>query len=198
VPQQRQIRRQIPYNMVSLPFWSQSLLPIPSWNSLHPLVVHFPVVLLLVAPMFILLAIAFRIAWKPLGIAALVLLVMGTAGAALAVATGEAAEGAAKAITAAAATLDRHEEQGELVRNLFVGLTAGFAVILMAALLHQRLGRRIFMIASGVFLIPYAAGAAVLADTAHEGGLLVHHYGVHAPIGAPAQPTASRHRDGDD
>jgi uncharacterized membrane protein len=174
------------------------MLPIPSWNSIHPLIVHFPVALLLVTPVFILLAIAFRAAWKPLGIAALVLLVMGTAGAALAVATGEAAEDAAKAVTAAAATLDRHEEQGELVRNLFVGLTAAFAMILLAALLHQRLGRRIFMIASAIFLIPYAASAAVLADTAHEGGLLVHHYGVHAPLGAPAQPTASRDRDRDD
>jgi uncharacterized membrane protein len=29
------------------------LLHLPGWNALHPLVIHFPIVLLLIAPLFI-------------------------------------------------------------------------------------------------------------------------------------------------
>ncbi len=39
------------------------------------------------------------------------------------------------------------------------------------------------MVVNVVFLIFYAVGAIVLANVGHEGGRLVHEYGVHAMTG---------------
>ena len=36
--------------------------PIPGWYELHPLVVHFPIALLLIAPLFVLLGLP---TWSP-------------------------------------------------------------------------------------------------------------------------------------
>lgn len=172
--------------------------PMPTWDSLHPLVVHFPIALLLIVPVFILIAVVSRTGWKPMSLAALTLLVLGTAAAALAVATGEAGEAAAKAIPASKATLERHEELAELTRNVFIGLTLVFAAIVATAMLWKSRGRQVFIVASLVFLLPYAGGSLLLANTAHEGGVLVHGYGVHAPVagGAPTPAISSvRERD---
>ena len=69
---------------------------IPSWDALHPLVIHFPIALLLIAPIFVLLGALLQPAkGRPYLLAATVLLLLGTAGTFIAVETGEAvAEGA--------------------------------------------------------------------------------------------------------
>src|SRR5438270_12490766 len=65
---------------------------IPSWDALHPLVIHFPIALLLIAPIFVLLGALLQPAkGRPYLIAATVLLLLGTAGTFIAVETGEAA-----------------------------------------------------------------------------------------------------------
>ena len=55
---------------------------------------------------------------------------IGTVGLFLAVMTGEAAEDVAKSYTAAHDTLEAHEEMGELVRFIFLGLTVVAGVML--------------------------------------------------------------------
>ena len=58
----------------------QVLPPIPSWSELHPLVIHFPIALLLVAPIFILGAVfTDPKKGRPFLLAALVLMILGTA-----------------------------------------------------------------------------------------------------------------------
>jgi hypothetical protein len=130
-------------------------------------------------------------------VSALAVLVLGAAASVVAVASGGAAEDAAETVAAAKSILHEHEELGEMTRNAFLGLTALFACIVAATTLSARLGRCWFVGTSLVFLLPYFAGVAVLVNTSHKGGLLVHHYGVHAPISGPGATPPARDRDDD-
>ncbi len=65
-----------------------NLPPIPSWDGLHPLIVHFPIALLMVVPVLLVLGMIFRDGRRLFSVAALVLMLMGTAAAYVAVETG--------------------------------------------------------------------------------------------------------------
>jgi uncharacterized membrane protein len=66
--------------------------PVPSWNGLHPLIVHFPIALLFVAPLFVILgAVLSPPKGRPFLVSALILMVVGTASILFAIETGEAA-----------------------------------------------------------------------------------------------------------
>jgi uncharacterized membrane protein len=165
--------------------------PLPPSDGLHPLVVHFPIALLLVVPVFVVLGLLWRGARPTIFVAATVLLLLGAAGTVAAVLTGEAAEAQAKSVPAARAALERHEELAELARNLFLGLLAVAAAL---TALHWRFRQRapasIVWGAAAVFLLLHAAASLVLVNAAHEGGRLVHRFGVHAPV-APADVPAA-------
>ena len=182
--------------------------PIPSWDAAHPLVVHFPIALLFVTPVFVVAGLLLRDRGRPFLLSALALLVLGTAGAFVAVATGEAGEGAAEAVPAAEATLERHEELAEQARNAFAVLTVLYAIVLFGPAAFKRTPRRAATaVALSVFLALDAAALALLANAAHYGGQLVHAQGVRATVaanapvaGAPSGAEASRdaHDDDDD
>lgn len=162
----------------------QALPPIPSWSELHPLVIHFPIALLLVAPLFIIVGIIVNPQkGRPFLIAALVLMLLGTAGAFFAIATGEAAGEIAERTPAVSAVLERHEDLAEMTRIVFSVLTLLFAAILLLPRLLKRepsvATARILPLA---FLLFYSAGAVILVNTAHNGGRLVHELGVHGGI----------------
>ena len=163
--------------------------PLPAWDASHPLVVHFPIALLLAAPALVVLGLLLpgQRGWL---FAALTVMALGTAGAFLAAATGEAGENAAESIPAAKAVLDRHEDLAELARNLFLGLTALFAGSIAAAHLLGGRWRRAHSLAAGaVFLLAYAGACTVLINAAHEGGRLVHEFGVRAALATGATGT---------
>ena len=64
--------------------------PIPSWDTLHPLIIHFPIAFLLIAPIFIIVGAALQPGkGRSYLIAAMVLLLAGTAAVFLAVETGK-------------------------------------------------------------------------------------------------------------
>jgi len=175
--------------------------PIPAWNSLHPLVVHFPIALLLVAPLFIVLGTLLRSASRrTFLIAALVLMVCGTLATFLAVATGEAAGEVAENRAGVKATLEQHEELAESLRAVFAVLTIAFAALLFAPrLLHRQPTPSVQAGLVVAFLLCYAGGAILLANTAHQGGRLVHELGVTTAISgaAPAAVTPAA-KGGDD
>jgi hypothetical protein len=104
--------------------------PLPPFEGLHPLVVHFPIALFLTALVPAALALVFR---KRAGTwlwASTLLIALATAGAFAAVLTGEATEdiiGPTSQLIEDA--IHDHEEAGEMVRNLFI-VTLGFSAVL--------------------------------------------------------------------
>lgn len=169
--------------LYTTPILAAILPPMPPYEGLHPIVVHFPIALLMIAPVFILLAAVWKAQTRSMLAASLVLCVIGTAMAFLAVSTGEATEKFAEAIPAAKATLHEHEELAEMARNLFIALTfvVGIAT-LIAWRLHDRLKPAGRWIGTAVLLALFAFPLLTLANAAHEGGKLVHLYGVRAPL----------------
>jgi uncharacterized membrane protein len=157
---------------------------ISSWNALHALVIHFPIALLLIAPLFVVVG---AVISPPKGraflLSALILMVLGTASLFLTVETGEAAGQVPGLTPAIEETLKQHQELAETTRVLFSLLTVAFAALLFVPW-SLELDRRVNAALLAAFLIFYATGALFLVNTARHGGHLVHEFGVRAPVAA--------------
>jgi len=161
--------------------------PIPSWDGLHPIIIHFPVGLLLVAPLFIALSLFAKKWGRAFAISALILMALGTAAAFIAVETGEAAARIADRTPEINKVLQHHQELADKVRIIFPVLTLLFASLLFGPKLVKReLKPALLALLTTIFLLIYMVGTLVLANTAHNGGILVHGYGVHALVDFPA------------
>lgn len=172
--------------------------PTPAWEGLHPVVVHFPIALLLIVPVLIVTGLAIRRCRAGLLLAAWALLFLGTIGAYIAVSTGEAAEENAIVGETIGKVLHEHEELAELARNIFTAYTLAYTLILIVAAAraagakrrHQPHPDRESPPASGnaralfivhlLFIALYLPGMMVLINAAHLGGRVVHEYGVTA------------------
>jgi len=165
--------------------------PIPTWDGLHPLVVHFPIALLIVAPVFIIIGLVAYRRFFWFALAALVLMALGTIAAFVAVSTGEAGADLVMRTPDIDVVLERHEELAETTQWVFLGLTLLFAVIsLVPHLVKRPLKRALGTVVGIAFLALYFGGVVLVANTAHEGGRLVHEFGVQALIAETApRPT---------
>ncbi len=173
--------------------------PIPTWDGLHPLIIHFPIALLMVAPLLLVAGLVWRRHRTPILLAALALMVVGTAASWVAVSTGEAAGRLAERSPEINAVLEHHEELGETTRTVFTILTAVFAGLLAAPLLLRRAPSP--AVQAGVlaaFLLVWGAGTLVLVNTAHNGGRLVHEMGVRALMAPAPLPAAEARLELDD
>ena len=155
-----------------------------SWSALHPSVSHFPIVLLLVSPIFILLALWRRAQRPTLMAVAVGLLLAGTLGIYLSASSGDEAKKQAPETAEVKAALDHHESLGSAARAVFTGLS----VLLLAlqcgpAITKRTLRPRATVALTTLYLVLYAAAVILLLDAAHSGGLLVHKLGVHARLG---------------
>lgn len=169
---------------------------IPSWDALHPMIVHFPIALLLVAPILVILGLLLPRQSKGLFISAVVLMALGTISTYLAVSTGEAAGEIAEKTAGLERVLETHEGLAETTRLIFTALTIIFAAIVFAPSLFKRSLTRNTSIALNVaFLLFYSAGGLVLVNVAHEGGRLVHEFGVRAKTPTPTTATTSKPSD---
>ena len=166
--------------------------PIPSWDALHPLIIHFPIALLLVAPLFIIAALLVSAPRRQaFVISALALMILGTASVYVALSTGEAAGKLAERTPQLNAVLERHENLAERTRIIFTGLTVMLAGILTVPRLVKWEPRRAMSaMILVVFLVLYGGAAQLLINTAHHGGLLVHQFGVTAMVNAPTTAPA--------
>ncbi|MGE5205711.1 MAG: DUF2231 domain-containing protein [Chlamydiota bacterium] len=167
--------------------------PIPAWDALHPLIVHFPIALLLVTPLFILIgALQRRDKGEMYLVSALILMALGTGAVFVALETGEAAGKLAERTPEINAVLEHHEQLAEKTRMAFSMLTVIFAAILLLPRLLRRssgwLARPALPL---IFLVLYGAGMMLLVNTAHNGGRLVHEFGVRALVEPGAPPAAA-------
>lgn len=105
------------------------------------------------------------------------------------------------------AVLDQHEDLAELARNAFLGLSVVIVLVSVTVWrLGDRLPRPLVSWACALYLVAHLLGVAVLANAAHEGGRLVHEFGVRTgsatassgtqPMAPPAR-TETGHRDDD-
>jgi len=157
---------------------------------MHVLVVHFPIALLITAPLFVIIGVlrqkqaaAVQKRTSPYLVSALILMLLGTAGAYLAVETGEAAGRLVERTPEINAVLQQHMELATLTRTAFTALTVLFAAILLIRRFQRsEPGRISSALLPAAFLLLYAGGLVLLANTADHGGRLVHQFGVRALV----------------
>jgi uncharacterized membrane protein len=153
-------------------------------------VVHFPIALLIVAPVLIALGLIVYRQYQWFAISALVIMSLGVLAAFVTVSTGEAGAELAMRSPEINPVLERHEEMAETTQWVFLGLTLLFAAItLIPRALKRPLKRLPDTIVAVAFLLIYSGGTILLANTAHEGGRLVHEFGVQALVAeTPPRP----------
>ena len=157
--------------------------PLPPWDELHPLVIHFPIVLLMIAPLLIVIgaAVAPQRSRPYLHIALLVM-ALGTIAVWFAVATGEATADLVERNPQVIAALERHESLADTTRAVFTIATMVFALAVFAPKLWGRESVRLFStVVPLVFAVLYGAAVLLLVNTAHQGGRLVHELGSSPP-----------------
>ena len=151
----------------------------------------------MVAPLFVLAGMFAPRQGEGFSFSGLALMVLGTAGAYVAIGTGESAAELVEQTPAISAAIEAHAELADWTRLVFSILTALFAAILLVPLFIKKpLGKLPKIVIYAVFLALYAGGMLVLANTADRGGKLVHGYDIHASFfavpTAPGSATAPR------
>lgn len=168
--------------------------PVPGWDAMHPLLIHFPIVLLLLAPLFVLIATILRPPRnRPYMTVALIMLLLGTLSLFFAASSGEEAAELADRDGGINAIISTHQALASTCEIFFSVLSACFAGIYIWPRVSRRLETRIIStVVPLVFVCLYSLGLLYLINTAHAGGRLVHEFGVHAMMPQDTTPAAER------
>lgn len=144
-------------------------------ETLHPLTVHFPIALLLVATLFRLLPLFLRGKWKEQGSflipAYRLLLLLGVVSAWVAVFTGDLADGIVARVICDPTVLHSHE-----LFAVFTSVVFTLALGVEVALLQMR-NKKIFRAFHGLAIVLLVTGSGTLAYTGHLGASLVYQQG---------------------
>lgn len=153
------------------------------WGSLHPLAVHFPIVLLFVVPLFILAGLLSPHIRKTIYLITLVLLWAGVLSLLITFSTGETASEAIPKKSDAFQTLKIHYNLAELSHNIFFSLSCIFTLyFFLSSKIEKMIKQTGHNIILFLFLLAYLGGLLVLTSAAHQGGKLVHKYGIHSTL----------------
>ena len=169
--------------------------PIPTWDSLHPMIIHFPIVLLLLSPILVLISASLS---PPKGgrymIIALIMLLVGTGSLFLAAATGEAAARLAERSGPVQAALMSHQDFAAETEVIFTVLSAILVgIVALPRILRRDENRLTTTLMPLSFLVLYCTGILFVVNTAHAGARLVHEFGVHAIIPAENSQSSASH-----
>jgi uncharacterized membrane protein len=171
--------------------------PLPPWEGMHPLLIHLPIGLALVAPLPALLALVMPSRRHAFLSITLAVVLIATVGALVAVLSGEAAEESVEdrglETPAVHHTLEEHEEHAETVRTALLILSFVTAGVVIGGRKGKLAGAP-GAIASAVLLLGTLAVILLVAQTAHYGGELVHYHGIRAPLG-PSVDAPADHDD---
>ena len=160
--------------------------PMPTWDSMHPMIIHFPIVLLLLSPVFVLISATLSPPkGKPYMVSALLILLLGTGSLFIAGSTGHSAAELAERGGAVEAVLEAHEDLASETQIVFAGLSTILLGMYFIPRLLKRQENRLFSTFLPLsFLVLYMVGFLFLVNTAHAGGRLVHEFGIHAIVPA--------------
>lgn len=157
-------------------------------DPLHPAVVHFPIVLILIGTLMSVVAVFWRKGYVPAFAAAL--LTLGAVGAWVAKETGESDGGLVESTAPAVEQLiEAHENWAE--RTLTFAVIAAVTAIGAAALFRfPRVARGVGVAAA----LSAVVSSWAVYETGHRGGALVYQHGtgVSAALDAPGAETATR------
>lgn len=154
-------------------------------DPLHPAIIHFPVVLILLGTCAALVAIFWRKNHVPILAAAL--LTLGALGAWVAVQTGKSDGGLLVTLSPQAeALLDQHQDWGQ--RTLFIALAAAIIAIASAVLIRFPRLARITAAAAALTAVTASYG---VYQTGHRGGALVFHHGAGVMVAQSDEPTGT-------
>ena len=152
----------------------------PAWSHLHPAIIHFPIVLLLLVPPVLALGLLWPAQRAGLHACALGVLLLGTALAFLAVVTGLAIPLPAAPSAQLLDTLRAHERLAKGTLLTFAALALAQALLqVLAPLLKTRPSRRMVLILQLAWLLASVGATLPLLRTAHLGGRLVHELDIH-------------------
>lgn len=152
----------------------------PGWDGIHPLLIHFPLTLFFLAPVFCLMAAATKAAMRrAFLISTLTLMLFGTISTYGAFAAGQAAATQDMSIEALA-TLERHRQLAELARSSFTLATLLFGLALaICGFFHLRVRELASILPVGAAVF-YVLGLFWLIHAAYQGERLVHEFCVGA------------------
>lgn len=157
-----------------------ALLGLKDWGILHPILVHFPIALFTVAPLFMLLALLNQKDRPAYLHSGFLLLMIGTIFTYLAYAAGEMASEHIQRTPQALQTLNLHDQLAGWTRTVFSGLTLVYAFgLFLSVPLRTLIPPRMKALMFWLFAFAYLGGLVILINAAHQGGLIVHQHKAH-------------------
>jgi len=152
---------------------------IPGWDGIHPLLIHFPLTLFFLAPVFVLFASLTKATTRRMFfISALTVMLFGITST---YAAFEAGQTAAASVTEAGevkTVMERHQELASLARSSLTAATLLFGLaLLICTCFHLQLHELTGVLPLGSVAF-YALGLFWLINTAYHGERLVHEFGV--------------------
>jgi len=150
--------------------------PIPQWSALHPLIVHFPIVLFMLLPLLLIAAAMSRKTTNhALLVASFFLMVLATGFLYLTYFTGDAMATSSQVGPTVGAAIAHHCSMAGYTVSAFTLATTLFAAaLLLRRLLRLEDMRDLTPWIPMSFLVFYALGVFWLVLTAHQGATLAH------------------------